>query len=371
MPIEKRIVVHVLSGLAFGGNENLCLQVIHHSPEAVEPILFNIKPSCTDMLPLFRQVANLNYRELAYSRRGRLSFIMRFARELRSLRPSAVCIYVFGIHVFVGAGARLAGVPVIQVHAGNPPPPGIAMRRKWRQIISISRILRTPIQTCSKSVYASLKTLKRELPKGSGVIANGCDVEAIYARATRARANRDNHVKVIGMVARLNPIKAHSVLIEAFRLVCLRQQNVQLWLIGDGELRSRLEAQVKEAGLDRAVVFWGDREDVPELLGQMDVCAFSTTSAEGFGIALAEAMAAKLPIIASDVPACREVLGGGAGGILVPAGDSQLLASTLERLLTSEQERIHWANRAYEHVCAHYSIKRCAEQWYGALLKSN
>ena len=87
------------------------------------------------------------------------------------------------------------------------------------------------------------------------------------------------------------------------------------------------------------MVFWGPRSDVPELLGQMDVFAFSTTRDEGFGIALIEAMAAGLPVVASDVPACREVLDDGAAGILVPAGDPAPLAQAIGALLSSERAK--------------------------------
>ena len=69
--------------------------------------------------------------------------------------------------------------------------------------------------------------------------------------------------------------------------------------------------------LDPKKIFLGSSLEITKLLGNSDIFAFSTTEDEGFGIALIEAMAAGLPIIASDVPACREVLDGNAG-ILVP-----------------------------------------------------
>ena len=62
------------------------------------------------------------------------------------------------------------------------------------------------------------------------------------------------------------------------------------------------------------------RRDVPELVGQLDLFVFATTSDEGLGIALIEAMAVGVPVVASDVGACREVLDDGALGLLVPPG---------------------------------------------------
>jgi glycosyltransferase involved in cell wall biosynthesis len=100
----------------------------------------------------------------------------------------------------------------------------------------------------------------------------------------------------------------------------------------------------------------------------MDVFAFSTSRDEGFGIALIEAMAAGLPVIASDVPACREVLGDGAAGILVPAGEPAPLAQALRSLLGSEEERVAWAGRALDRAAACYDARLCAGAWYDVLL---
>ena len=116
------------------------------------------------------------------------------------------------------------------------------------------------------------------------------------------------------------------------------------------------------------VKFWGARSDVPELLGKMDIYAFSTTEDEGFGIALAEAMAASLPIVASSVAACQEVLGGGEAGVFVPPKDSLALAKALETLILSPDERQRWGQRAHRRATEHYSIQICAKRWYDLLL---
>src|SRR5581483_4170091 len=84
-----------------------------------------------------------------------------------------------------------------------------------------------------------------------------------------------------------------------------------------------------ELNLTAVVTFLGSRRDVPSLLGQSDVFVFSTTREEGLGTVLIEALAAGLPVVASDVPACAEALEGGRWGRLVPPGDSAALAAAL------------------------------------------
>jgi len=120
-------------------------------------------------------------------------------------------------------------------------------------------------------------------------------------------------------------------------------------------------------GLDPEKVFLGRRSDIPELLGQADLFAFSTTAAEGFGISMIEALAAGLPVIASDVPACREVLLDGAAGELLPAGDAAIWARRLKELMGSSEQRQELADWALKHA-ASYDIRHTAQQWYQLLI---
>ena len=162
------------------------------------------------------------------------------------------------------------------------------------------------------------------------------------------------------MVARLDHIKDQRTLLRAF--AAARHAGWQLQLVGEGPDRPLLEALARELGLDPAKVFLGRRSDIPELLGQADLFAFSTTPAEGFGIVLIEAMAAGLPIIASDVPACREVLRDGAAGELIPPGVVDAWLERLQGLIASADQRDYLAIKASS--CAHhYDIRNTAERW--------
>jgi glycosyltransferase involved in cell wall biosynthesis len=365
----NKVVIHVLNGFAFGGIEQLCLQILQHPPHNVQNILINLNPERLEMLPAFDQVPNLVILNQPYRSNQKLRFIFHFAATLRQYHPQAVFIYPFSIiHLLVGLAARLAFIPQIAVHAGNTPPHVPSDCQKWKRLIQASRLLQIQIHCCSEVVHANFHTLT-PLPRGSFAIPNGCDVDEI---ATRAKISREKHpasaVKVMGMVARLNAIKDQETLIRAFALVHKKFPKTELWLIGNGEQKEYLQNWKNELKLQNAVTFWGSRSDIPELLGQMDIYAFSTTDKEGFGISLIEAMAASLPIVASDVPACREVLGDGEAGFLVSQGNPEALALVLEKLLSCDEERTNWGKRAYQRAVTHYSIQKCAERWYRALL---
>lgn len=365
---QAATVVHVLNGLAVGGVENLCLQLLQHAPPNVHNILINLNPNRLEMLPLFEQVPNLVILEQHYQNKRRVQFVFSLVTTLRKYHPQGILIYPFGIHVFVGLAARLAQVSSIAATIQNTLPDEPYLRSIWKIIILISRLLGIPTHPCSHAVQQSFQELTN-LPRGSFPIPNGCDVSAIAARAKISRENCPaSSVQVIGMVARLNKIKDHKTLIQAFALVHSKFPKTQLWLIGDGEEKEHLQNLTNHLNLQEAITFWGNRKDIPELLGQMDVYVFSTTQNEGFGIALAEAMAASLPIVATNVPACHEVLGDGEGGLLIPPKAPMELAEALEKLLCSPEERTYWRQRAYKYAVTHHSIQQCAKKWYKILL---
>jgi glycosyltransferase involved in cell wall biosynthesis len=367
---QSNTVMHVINGLAVGGVENLALQLLHHSPNHLEHVLVNLNPESVEMLPRFQAIPELKIINHSYQNTKKIQFILNLAKIIRTYQPKAILAYPFGLHVFVGLAARISSFPSPNVRATpqNSPPTDSAVRRQWKQIVVASRLLQIPLHCCSQAVEAEFQTFTK-LPQGSFPIPNACNVEEIAQRAEKTRKQRviPQEKIIIGMVARLNAIKDQETLIRAFDLVETTNPNLELWLIGEGNKRADLEELTTELELQDVVKFWGSRNDVPELLGKMDIYAFSTTPNEGFGIAVIEAMAANLPVVASDVPACREVLANGEAGLLVSPANPEALANTLHPLLRSQKQRNYWGEKAYAHSLSHYTSQACADQWYQIL----
>jgi len=131
------------------------------------------------------------------------------------------------------------------------------------------------------------------------------------------------------MVATMENHKDHATLLSALPAIRSVIPDFRLLLVGDGTLRPELQAMAGRLGAGEAVEFLGTRCDVPELLGKSDLFVFSTTRREGLGSVLLEAMAAELPIVATDVPACREILRDGAHGKLIPPSNAAALADAV------------------------------------------
>jgi glycosyltransferase involved in cell wall biosynthesis len=162
------------------------------------------------------------------------------------------------------------------------------------------------------------------------VIPNAVDVDAA------PRSRHDGEPPRIVTVGRLAWPKDPLTLVRA--LARVRGSPFSALIVGDGPDRSGVEAEVRELGLESAVHLGGPRSDVPDLLARSDVFVLSSRS-EGGPISILEAMAAGLPVVASDVGGVSELVVEGATGLLVPAGDPAALAAALERLLADPELR--------------------------------
>jgi glycosyltransferase involved in cell wall biosynthesis len=142
---------------------------------------------------------------------------------------------------------------------------------------------------------------------------------------------------------------------------------IEVWIIGDGSRRPELERLITELGMGDSVKLLGVRRDIPELLARLDAFTFAVKPDEGLGVALVEAMAAGVPIVASDVGACREVLDGGDLGTLVVPADPGALARAIGRLRDHREAEAARIERARQKAVEVFSIESMAESYAGCL----
>ena len=176
------------------------------------------------------------------------------------------------------------------------------------------------------------------------VIPNGILVDAVIKRSIDAKEkllesfSLPKESIVIGAVGRLSKVKDHSTLIKAFSIIKKNKDNVVLFIVGGGELFESLNCEIKSLGLVDSVKLLGDRPDVYSLLGAFDIYAMSSIS-EGHSIALLEACAAALPIVATDVGGNSEIVQDNMNGLLVRAKDPSSLADTMISLIIDSDKQ--------------------------------
>ncbi|WP_430390366.1 glycosyltransferase [Dyella sp. 20L07] len=167
---------------------------------------------------------------------------------------------------------------------------------------------------------------------------------------------------LIGNVGRLNWAKDQVGLIQAFGRVHAQRPEAALVLIGDGELRAHLQHCTVKENLQHAVHFLGDRNDVQELLRGLDLFVLSSLS-EGYSMALLEACATALPIVATDVGGNREIVHDRHTGLLVPASDPGALADAMLTLLQTPQQATACGRAAREWVEQNGSLETMAGRY--------
>lgn len=202
----------------------------------------------------------------------------------------------------------------------------------------------------------------------STVVPNGIRVEA-FEQGSDAMRDRlrcelglSSQVRIIGTVGRLNWAKDQRGLISAFARVHAADPATALVLVGKGELLASLQGRARDEGVTDAVHFLGDRNDVRELLQGMDLFVLSSIS-EGYSMALLEAAASGLPIVATDVGGNGEIVRDGETGRLVPACDPEALSSAIGELLSDPASARELALGALAWVRVNGSLQTMAARY--------
>ncbi|MCA9066044.1 MAG: glycosyltransferase family 4 protein, partial [Planctomycetaceae bacterium] len=176
------------------------------------------------------------------------------------------------------------------------------------------------------------------LPAGRvEVIYNGVDLAALSSPAAgagesiRREFSLSSEDFVVLQVARLHELKDHQTALRAIDRARTSCPQIRLVIVGDGEKRTEIERTIRERRLEQHVRLAGTRSDIASLLAAADVCLLSSIS-EGIPLTIIEAMAARLPVVATAVGGIPEMIEHGVTGYLARAGDEDSLANHLLQL---------------------------------------
>lgn len=197
--------------------------------------------------------------------------------------------------------------------------------------------------------------------ENSIVIHNGVDIEKFSFSNKisdyKIKLKYENDSIIIGSIGRLHHQKGYEYLIIASKDVVERFPNVKFVLVGDGELRTNLETLAKDLGVFNSFSFLGNQIEIPELLSQMDIFVLPSLW-EGLPLVILEAMAARKPIVATDVNGIVEIIESGKDGFLVPPKNSGALSSALIQLLDDKELCNRLISNAYKKVERDFNISK-------------
>jgi len=171
---------------------------------------------------------------------------------------------------------------------------------------------------------------------------------------------------VLGTVGRLAKVKDQSTLLGALKILLAEdpelRKKVRLVLVGDGPLFADLQRKAEEFGVADLVWMPGDRENVPELLRMMDIFLLPSL-AEGISNTVLEAMASRLPVIATRTGGTPELIDDGENGLLVPVGDAKALAMSIAKMCVDSAMIKTMGMRGYEKVKVQFNWTRTVEEY--------
>jgi glycosyltransferase involved in cell wall biosynthesis len=357
----------VIAGMVVGGAENVLLRL---SDELVKrghrvSVVGGQGELDADLARL--DIQRFVVRDPKRSLFGSAVAAVRTADAVRDFRPDVIHAHNARVTAIAAAAARLAAPrrppPVLATFHGVVP----AERRRAALLLRPARRVACVSQDLADALVANGVDRRR-----LAVVPNAIDLSGPLTSKRRSAIDRELGLagaSVVSAVGRLVPQKAHERFLEAAALVRAVQPGTRFLVMGDGPLRRTLEEKAAQLGLGRAAIFTGTRRDARDIIARSEVVVF-TSRWEGLSIVALEALAAAVPVVATDVHGMQELLGGGAGLLVEPSAAT--VASAICELLDDGARRGEMGERGRELVARRYSPELMVERYlelYGGLLR--
>ena len=291
--------------------------------------------------------------------------LIRLIRLINRERPDIVHTHTAKAGTLGRIAAKLTGVPIV-IHTFH----GHVFHSyfgffRTKFFLWLERLLAKftdVIITVSEQQREEIIKYKIAEPEKIIAIPLGLDLKPFINSDTdpnevRREFSVPEETKLVGIVARLVPIKNHVCFLEAARVVLAHYDNVRFMIVGDGELRSTLEQKARDLGIEDRVIFMGFQYNLQKIYAGLDIIALSSYN-EGLPVALIEAMAAGKPVISTDVGGVVDLILDGDNGLLVPSNDPKSLAEATLYLLEHPERRKMMGVAGRKKVYPHFDKKR-------------
>lgn len=208
----------------------------------------------------------------------------------------------------------------------------------------------------------ALPAKKCHVVHGGAVIENAPTQQAILN--ARSALNLPENQIVLLSIGHLGPIKGHQDTISALAMLVSQQNNIHLYIAGDGseQEKASLVSLVKELQLENYITFLGQINNAPQWLEACDIF-IQPSIEEAFGLVFAEAGAKSKPVIATAVGGIKEIIIDGETGYLVQPASPENLVQALQKLLESPEQRKLLGDNAYQRIATQFSIDNMVDKY--------
>lgn len=358
------LVMHLVYRLDFGGLETLLVECVNRMPaEKYRHIIVCL----TDFSEFSKKISRHDVEILSLHKQPGwgLKSHVDFWWLCKKWKPQILHTYNLPTIEYTFTGF-FAGVP-IRIHAEHGRDINDPEGKIWKY-----KVLRKLLKPLIDYFVPVSIELKNWLSTAIGVpqrkirlINNGVDLQRFHLKTAppvhlEKTENLPAQLFVIGTVGRIQEVKNHVALIDAF--VLLRKnfpemkESLRLMIIGDGPLLNALKEKVAREDLREFVSLPGARDDIPEILNTMSLFAMSSL-AEGTPVVMLEAMASSLPVVATDVGGIPDLLQHGVTGQLVERANVPALAQAMGCYLRTPELLQQHGTAARRWVESHYSLE--------------
>ncbi len=350
---HKITLLHVIIGNGFGGLE----KVVYHIIKNVDQRKYNCILLCFQEPDILREmfartgvtIISLGLsRGIHYSIPGRINAVVKeYGVDIIHCHDFQPFLYCALSQLF-SKRCKL----VFTEHSG-----AFSLSRRHRWLLRLLYPVVDRKVMVSEELRAFYIEKLRVKEKGLVTIYNGVDRPEFANNVICDKVKEELQLQgkfIVGTAVRLMPQKGLGYLVDAFKSLVEKEENIFLLIIGDGRSRNELEERVQALGLQNNVCFLGYRDDAVQLLPLFDIYILPSLW-EGLPLGLLEAMFSRKAVIATEVGGIPEVVTSGENGILIPPADSEAIVQAVLRLYNNDEEREKIGANALQSVEKSYS----------------
>lgn len=285
---------------------------------------------------------------------------VRLRRHIRRLQPDLVHTWLFAANAYGRQAAWSAGVR--RLVAGER---CVDPWKRWHELAIDRRLARRTRRLVTNSPGVVDFYVRQGIPAEKFVVIPNAVEPAAASSRTRQQVLQQLGLppgsRLIGAVNRLWPQKRVKDLIWAADLLKVVRDDTHLLIIGDGPHRWRLERFRDQVEIADRVHFLGEREDVPQLMPHFD-CLWLGSQYEGQSNAVLEAMAAGVPVVATDIPGNRDLVVHEQTGFLLPVGDRAGFAQRTIQVLDDPELARRFSQSARQRIRDEFSLEKMLQR---------
>jgi glycosyltransferase involved in cell wall biosynthesis len=350
----KNKILHIIYNLGVGGTEKMLLNTL--------PLLSDFQHLVCVINSVNPSVSGEFKAKGIMVVRLKGAKIFHFRKIIKEEKPDLMMTYLIYADLFGRLFGRLFGVKKIVTSIRSTY--GESKYKFWLALEKLTSSMvdkYIAVSETAKTVY------QKELgipPEKIEVIYNAVDIPKFNIEIDRNRKRKELGIPeenfVLGAIGKWRPEKGQIYLIWALPEILKKFPQTTLVLVGGGENRKKLSELAKSTGVEKNVLLLDERGDIPEILKTFDIF-LNPSLYEGLSNSILEAMAAQVPIVASDIPSNTEIIENKKSGLLVPVMDGREIAEAVIEILSNPDLGKNLSAAAFQNV-QNFSIEKTVEK---------